>query len=558
MDNKDIHKYNELFIKAQENTIDPDEFEQLNQAIISDPQVAQHYVDFMILDDGLSDLDSVAKDIVCEDSAEEYTSKALLAAIIETEHQKDRAVQIIEQDQQKKASGKKISTPLRYQVSVIGILRIAGAIMAIIGVALLLTLIEKRPLLPNSSRGNANSVIAILEDHANAVWETPVAIAEKLYAGNTLKLKKGFAKIRFKDGAVVLLQAPCEIGLEDAGRMYLASGILTATVPREAIGFTVRTDRASIVDYGTEFAVSVSDSGQTEAHVFRGKVDFRAGMGTAFLSSGKAAKDSNGKVVSCKYQASGFVRDLPQGIVNSVPGEKLDLADVLGGGSGYGTGNLYEGIDMRTGDRIYQSDEQAIQGTGRYVLVRDSKFIDGVFVPDGSHGAVQVSSARHYCSAIPATNNFFYTPICNNPKINMSDYDDPQPLAINGKKYGDENTPLICMHSNAGITFDLDAIRQANPGSKIRSFKAVGGIIDATTIYDEQSVSVKYFIIVDGQVKFEKVASWTGTRLFDIAVELSDNERFLTLVCTDDGLNYADWSIFAKPILQLEPIEGFQ
>jgi len=53
-------------------------------------------------------------------------------------------------------------------------------------------------------------------------------------------------------------------------------GKLTAFVPPSAKGFTVMTPVAEVVDYGTEFGVTVDKSGETETSVFKGEVDFRA------------------------------------------------------------------------------------------------------------------------------------------------------------------------------------------------------------------------------------------------------------------------------------------
>lgn len=93
----------------------------------------------------------------------------------------------------------------------------------------------------------------------------------------TLKLEKGLARIQMDDGSIVLLEAPAEFRLEADDQIFLIQGQLTADVPKSGIGFTVRTPSASVVDYGTEFGVSIDQYAKTEAHVLKGNVELRLG-----------------------------------------------------------------------------------------------------------------------------------------------------------------------------------------------------------------------------------------------------------------------------------------
>lgn len=92
-----------------------------------------------------------------------------------------------------------------------------------------------------------------------------------------LKLEKGLVRIQMDDGSLVLLEAPVELRLEGNDQVFLIQGKLTADVPKSGLGFTVRTPSASIVDYGTEFGVSIDQYATTEAHVLRGNVEMRMG-----------------------------------------------------------------------------------------------------------------------------------------------------------------------------------------------------------------------------------------------------------------------------------------
>ena len=62
--------------------------------------------------------------------------------------------------------------------------------------------------------------------------------------------------------------------------------------------------------------------------------------------------------------------------------QEFDLADVVGGGNGFGTGQTLQGIDPATGEihsALVQSDREA--GHSRYAAVTARPLIDGVFVP---------------------------------------------------------------------------------------------------------------------------------------------------------------------------------
>jgi hypothetical protein len=87
-----------------------------------------------------------------------------------------------------------------------------------------------------------------------------------------LKLESGLAEIRFASGASVVLQGPTECVIESPSHVKLGRGRLSANVPAEAVGFSVRTPVAAVVDLGTEFGVHSNEAGGTDVHVFRGQV----------------------------------------------------------------------------------------------------------------------------------------------------------------------------------------------------------------------------------------------------------------------------------------------
>ena len=91
-------------------------------------------------------------------------------------------------------------------------------------------------------------------------------------AAGVLDLVQGIAEIEFAGGAVMLLEAPVRVELVDPHRAVLRFGHVVVRVPQRAIGFVVATDRAEIVDLGTEFGVAVGPADDTLVEVFKGEV----------------------------------------------------------------------------------------------------------------------------------------------------------------------------------------------------------------------------------------------------------------------------------------------
>jgi hypothetical protein len=107
---------------------------------------------------------------------------------------------------------------------------------------------------------------------------------------------------------------------------------------------------------------------------------------------------------------------------------------------------------------------------------------------------------------------------------------------------------LLYMHANKGITFDLEAIRRANPDCTLRRFLAV---VANTNPYETGVADA--WVFVDGQMRFRRrqINQYAGA--FSIDVSLAPQSRFLTLVSTDggDGSVGRDWITFGDPRLEL-------
>jgi hypothetical protein len=88
------------------------------------------------------------------------------------------------------------------------------------------------------------------------------------------------------------------------------------------------------------------------------------------------------------------------------------------------------------------------------------------------------------------------------------------------------------MHANVGITFDLQAIRSHFPGVRIRGFRTKAGIEKGAL--RPETINADFWILVDGKLRYQK-RQVKEKILFPIEIELSETDRFLTLVTTDGG-----------------------
>jgi hypothetical protein len=132
--------------------------------------------------------------------------------------------------------------------------------------------------------------VAQITERREAWWEQQVHPGDRndLEAGEWLSLTQGAVDIRFASGAEVTLKGPSRFQVLTSESLMLASGDLMAIVPPQAKGFTVKTPGPDIVDYGTQFAVTVPSIEQVDVHVRVGQVVVRSAQSSAFRGETRA------------------------------------------------------------------------------------------------------------------------------------------------------------------------------------------------------------------------------------------------------------------------------
>lgn len=219
-------------------------------------------------------------------------------------------------------------------------------------------------------------------------------------------------------------------------------------------------------------------------------------------------------------------------------GRHFDLADIVGGGDGLGTGKLGEGIDLVTG-QPHAPKRGFLEGAKPNVFARSTvKFVDGVVIPDLSQEGTQISSTGLKVMKPPRTSGQAWDAIRFGPVNSHFS------TKLDGVDYAADGHTLLSLHANAAITFDLAALREAGAPAEMK-FTATAGYFGQTS-----KNGASYFVYVDGELKANQKNIGRDDGGLAVEVMLPAAARFLTLMSTDGGNGIGhDQICFADPWL---------
>ena len=230
--------------------------------------------------------------------------------------------------------------------------------------------------------------------------------------------------------------------------------------------------------------------------------------------------------------------------IGQLQGEALDLADIVGGGNGFGTGMKGLGLDARTG----KVQERPFGDLGNVkpgnFAACDYPFIDGVFVP--AEGQTRISSTDVTAHDLPANSGKAWDMIRHGPV--SSQYS----TTLGTIDYNSVGHSMIGLHANAGITFDLAAIRNAARPMTETDASVAEYLFSAVAGYGGRTVepSAEFHIFLDGELKSTGRLGRNDT--VNISIEIPASSSFLTLMSTDGGDGYGhDQISFGDPRLTI-------
>ena len=538
-------------LKLIDQSISPEEFDQLNSLIISDHQAARYYNQVVM---AVRNFQDNGKEIIMHSRPE---SVLLENDFWETMANDARTAPTIELPKEKPAEQIMAVQPSKRKrkLSKFDILTLVNV------AAVILLFVFFRFLPPKSGVETATLV-----DSINAKWENVDGWMEKGARLSTrsdiFTLKEGLAEIQFDNNAKIVIEAPSEFELLSHDQINLITGRIYATVPQEAIGFTINTPTSRIIDLGTEFGVETDPWGQMQLHVIKGKTALIAGdkfnKVNVEVTQGHAKKVSgkSQSVADISFNDNLFTRKIDSKNKLVWKGQNaIRLADLLLGGNGFGTAptNNIE-YDPADGNAVQVGQAQYRAGDGLFNTVAKSEYLDSIFIPQKTEGGLVVTSQGHRFKECPETSGLYYSNIIC--KKDCSYYPATQDVFEQSKQYRDSG--FLYMHSNIGLTIDINAVRNKFGKLKITSFSAFAGILKWWNDESEYS-DAEIWVLVDGKTRFhqESVRTKQG---YDINIPLTDSDRFLTIIVTDGGkvytndnpANHYDTCGIAEPVFNIE------
>jgi hypothetical protein len=393
------------------------------------------------------------------------------------------------------------------------------------------------------SRPRTNSYAKIVRSVDASFADNSLATADDTpLPKSSVALTRGVIQIKFATGAQATIEAPAEFAAGAAGRLSLISGKLWALVPPPAVGFTVLTPSARIVDLGTEFGVQLNPDETTNVEVFKGKVQAAPLDGSTgeALKAGQTAAVTSTSLTVLSAVAS------PQHFVQSLEGNlaSLDVADLISGGDGTGRHD-HVAINPGTGEVSSVPVENYQRIAPGFHPVPGIPVLAGIFVPNGK---TQIypdgqtfafpKTVGSYCISLWTGGQARFIP----PTVRCT-------LRVGGAEYIIAPHRILWLHSNKGVTLDLQAVRRLHPGMSLTRFRCfAGNCASPGTLgaHTPELFKSDLFVIVDGKTALHRSGLIPGEQAHSIDIPLRPGARYLTLATTDggDGISF-DWIVLA-------------
>lgn len=513
----------ELIQRLLDDQIELDEMQRLAKAIREDPRVRDYYIDSLLVSAVIRRSSQVTGELSKSDLVQALSSGA----------------------------GANHHSPVQGSSKRLGRRILSVAAVLAFGALVLMSLFLAR----HKPQGPA---IGVLTGEYEAQWRGfHPHPGEPLYAGD-YDLREGAAKMDLDQGTSLFLEAPCQIEIKSVGEVAMRSGRLAAVASPQAKGFRVRTRTAVITDLGTEFGVIAHSDGSTEAHVLKGHVAValdpnKSGRTTSLVvNEGQAAVvDAAARTIrdGLAARADLFLFPLPPASRPARPAERLNLADIVGGGDGLGSGRLDRGIDLATG-QAFTGPATTIRWSRRNGFQPAPQFdgVDGVFVPNGALGPVAISSTGLTFSECPRTMGSYFGGPANSGRFFDIPSRQTHTARIDGVGLGTAAHPALTLHPNAGVTFDLDQIRRDHPGTQISRFTAVCGI--PKDLPQAPFSPADVWVLLDGVVRLRLQYPADRCIIEKVDLPIPAQSRFLTLIATCSGRADYSWVFFGDPFLE--------
>ncbi len=285
--------------------------------------------------------------------------------------------------------------------------------------------------------------------HKPGAEPEPLLKVGKPLPDGRLALAAGIGEVTFADGVIVLLEGPGELEVLDASRGFLHLGQAVVRVPKGTEGFTLETESVNVHDFGTEFAVRVEPSGETEIQVLDGAViarvkdadnkavverPMKAGQAVAVAAATDAGLEP--AVHEIAFAPERFVRRLPKpehvAVVEERAPDPAEAADA---------GLLEDAVLVLSFDRdTITKDGDAITFKDLSGNGNDAKTVGATWTEEGiSGGACKLDGVDDYvaCQDSPSLN--IKGPLTISMWVNLTAWDNEGGLCTKGLGDGGES-----------------------------------------------------------------------------------------------------------------------
>ncbi|MBN2064489.1 MAG: NPCBM/NEW2 domain-containing protein [Sedimentisphaerales bacterium] len=552
-----------LICEANEGTITPDGMAELNTILANDPEAVEYYVDMI---DIQSHVKAILSDATIESSVykKDDDSLKLLLKLAENE---DNAFPV------ELPKGKPELTVVAAKTVKEGkwlnFYRYYSMLVSVAAVLMVLLIVYA-----NVFPAQLSQPVAIVTDQLNTKWASS---SSKLQNGQRIltnqlpyKLEKGILQFSYDDGVDLVIEGPAEFVVEKKG-LFLNYGQLYASVTDVGRGFTVDTPNNRFIDLGTEFGVAVAENSMSELHVLKGQVQYfsggsRASKKSMVLRENDARRfDSHtGDIIPIPVASHQFVRYVDSSSDFVWRGQdKLDLVALVSNKwVPLQVGDAI-GIDPARGKYVSIDFNDRSVSNNVYLPFNASEYIDGVFIPDGEKGEVTITSAGD-TFVCPDTSGGFSQNIALYRSGVVRAKDNISPVIFNGVNIEDSPHSIMCLHSNCGITIDLQAVMSSLPDSELSGFKTTGGITEYVDGLKGRQADVDFWVLVDGKVMYERKLLKIKDGTINLDIKLGKDARFLTFIVTDglretdnnkDNIWANDFFYLIDPILEIVRVD---
>lgn len=152
--------------------------------------------------------------------------------------------------------------------------------------------------------------IAMLEAAVDPVWSDPnidLVLRRGLLPGGPLRLVSGEVEMLFASGGIAIISGPAVFEPIAANTLRLTSGAVRCRCPRRGTELRVETPTGTVIDLGTEFAVSVGHDAAMRVAVIEGSVQLDLEKSSKLMQQGDAVVvDASGRLID----DVGFLKEL--------------------------------------------------------------------------------------------------------------------------------------------------------------------------------------------------------------------------------------------------------